>query len=354
MVNPLANTRQVVTDEVPFRLDPQPDHPSTLLPPADTPVGAVPSTADSVVQVYPDAIAFGGQLDAMRGYLSTIGALTFLLLLALTYEAPSIPWALACSFLCFISWTMMRIDFNGFRYTPVLLNRGAGKVHVLEEVGFDFFAFWKLWGGHKYVIHTYDWDCVRAEIAQVMVESGNGIRAETGLVFAITETPGSHLVKARFGVGTTSAYDGGRAMLGRWEHIRRFMRREAPLMQPGDKLFADWGVTFWEALFSLQPLLGPGSGEYWKSGKWYIYLAGVWILPLLPYTMFAGLMRWLSYVLKVEPKWPDSILASIGGDPLSREEIEQLSHVIPGPRKQVQAGKRRKSKGLSKDTPRIE
>lgn len=359
MVNPLANARQVVTDEVPFRLDPQPDHSSTLLPPADTPVGAVPSTADSVVQVYPDAIAFGSQQEVLRGLLGTIGAIGIPLTGYLIYETllmEDVAWFFIFCLLVmfFLSWTTLRVDLNGFRSTPVLLSRTAGKVHVFEEVGFDFFAFWKLWGGHKYVIHTYDWDCVRAEIAQVMVESGNGIRAETGLVFAITETPGSHLVKARFGVGTTSAYDGGRAMLGRWEHIRRFMRREAPLMQPGDKLFADWGVTFWEALFSLQPLLGPGSGEYWKSGKWYIYLAGVWILPLLPYTMFAGLMRWLSYVLKVEPKWPDSILASIGGEPLSREEIEQLTHVIPGPRKQVQAGKRRKSKGLSKETPRIE
>lgn len=112
------------------------------------------------MQVYPDAIAFGGQLDAMRGYLSTIGALSFLLLLAFAYDAivstPSTFWALMSVLLCFISWTMMRIDFNGFRYTPVLLNRGAGKVHVFEEVGFDVLAFWKLWGGHKYVIHTYE------------------------------------------------------------------------------------------------------------------------------------------------------------------------------------------------------
>jgi hypothetical protein len=84
-------------------------------------------------------------------------------------------------------------------------------------------------------------------------------------------------------------------------------------------LFKDESThKLWDALTFGQPLLGPGSGEYWSgkalNGWWFLTIpAGFIFMILLPFTAAAGLLRWISHAVKREPKWPAEIMASVGG-----------------------------------------
>ena len=116
-------------------------------------------------------------------------------------------------------------------------------------------------------------------------------------------------------------------MFERWEHIRRFMDEDGPHLAPCDSMFFDESTKkFWSILTWRQPLLGPGSKIYWTgevlNGAWFLTIpAGLFFLLLLPFTVIASVMRWLSHVAKREPAWTKSILASVGGRTLSTAEL---------------------------------
>ncbi len=144
---------------------------------------------------------------------------------------------LSCAFfsLCFA-----RLDFIGYRYQPVLFNRATGKVHVFLDEGTQFWEIWRWFGLTRHSIHTYDWACVRGEVAELTVLGGGDLpRREMLLMLAFTEAPGSNRVVARVGVGYTDRYVGTEAAEQRFEHIRRYMQLQGPPIAPEDHLYED-------------------------------------------------------------------------------------------------------------------
>lgn len=220
---------------------------------------------------------------------------------------------------------VLRADTIAYRYQPVLFNRTLGKAHCFVS---DGISWWKLWqlkpASH---IQTFDWSCIRGEVVEFSVIGGSGVpRLNYALVCAAVEHPGSRNVVGRFGVGMSYPWNPD-PMVERWEHIRRFMRFEGPALAPGDAIFKDESThELWAALTFGQPLLGPGSAQYWNgqalNGWWFLTIpAGLVFLGLLPFTVSAGLLRWITHFARREPKWPADILESVGGAALSPDEL---------------------------------
>jgi hypothetical protein len=304
------------------QLAPPNPNPHLLLPPPDRPGNALAHAHGTVHKVYAHGIQFIDAMAEVAGIMA-IGAGGAVLLTS-TFFAFSLTerhgpdwFLLGCVFfsLCFA-----RLDFVGFRYNPVLFNRAAQKVHVFHDEGTDLAAFWRWFGNTNWSIHTYDWACVRAEVAEITVlGSANMPRQEHLLALAFTDSPGSATVVARVGVGFADRYVGTEAAEQRWEHIRRYMQAGGPPLAPGDHLWEDQSrMSLWGAATYLQPLLGPGSAGWWTGEHlhrmWFLTIPfGLACLLLLPLSVPAGLLRGLAHWSKPEPKWPPEVMASVGG-----------------------------------------
>lgn len=298
-----------------------------LLPPPNVSAGKVARTWDGVMRVYPNALAFVDQLGAMRGYLSSFGILgVFLLAWALAFmiSAGFLFLVAVNSILFFLCLIFVQVDWVGFRYAPVLVNRALGKVHVFVDKGLPWWQWgWKLWGKTRFEVQTYDWACVRGEVVQYTIFTGQVPRRESGLVFAVTDARGSSTVVQRFGVGPSIGYGDLESPVERWEHIRRFMQEDGPAWTVYDRLYEDFGVGFWESFWLFQPLFGPGSEANRRKGVG-MWLLGLVALPFLPLTAYMGLVRYLSFRMKREPAWPKDVQASLGGPPLTEAQLTEL------------------------------
>lgn len=245
-------------------------------------------------------------------------------------------------FMAWISSVFIQVDWIGFRHHPVLMNRATGKVHAFESGLLPWWQWgWNLWGRPPHKVQTYDWDCIRGEIVQVSIFTGQIVRREQGLVFAVTESPGSHKVVERFGVGTMDGYGLIDGLLSRWEFIRAFMRNEGPLWRPGDGLYEEEAEGFWESLLFLQP-------AYWlvtdpsSRREWWNWPLAVLMVIGLPLTAYIGLMRYLSGRFKREPVWPKEVLESLGGPPLTEAQPLEIAAAEPAPSKKPTGGTRRR------------
>ena len=311
-------------------LDPPNEKPHIVLPTSSVSVHRSPLTGGAVLKIYPNALAFVDHVSGMRGYLSANALMGLPLTVTLLvggvkdglWLGVAVLIPLALLLLAFIQY-----DFVGFRYQPVLVNRGLGQVHVFVGHMLPWWQwFWKLWGRSGWEVQTYDWRCIRAEVIQFTIFSGQVPRRESALVFAVTDAPGSNKVIQRFGVGPTSAYGDIDSMLRRWEHIRRFMQGEGPVWVAGDAKFQDFAVSFWDAATFLQPLFNPMFKDLREQARhWWIWPLGVAALIGLPLTVPIGLVRWLSYKLNAEPVWPKDVLQSLGGPELSDEQLAGLA-----------------------------
>ena len=323
-----------------MKLEPPNAHPHVVLPPLDQPASHRAHAHGAIHKIYPHGIQFIDQMAEAEGIMAMVcggGALIFSWLFwksaTESYAAiGSITWFdYSALFFAVFSLFFARLDFIGYRYQPVLFNRAAGKVHVFLDEGTAFWEFWRWFGMTRHSIHSYDWSCVRAEVAELTVLGSNDLpRKETLLMLAFTESPGSNRVTARVGVGYTDAYVGTEAAEQRFEHIRRFMRHDGPPVVPGDHLYENQSkLSLWGALTWGQPLIGPGSGGYWTgaavNGAWFLSIPfGVLCFTVLPLTVPGGLLRALSHWSKAEPKWPAEILASVGGASLGASELAEL------------------------------
>ena len=303
------------------RLEPPNPNPHLLLPPPHQRANSIAHTHGTVTKVFTHGIQFIDAMADVAGIMAMVagtGAIAFFsfFLATLLDNGPRIDWASlggALFLLCFV-----RLDFVGFRYNPVLFNRATQKVHVFNDEGTDLAAFWRWFGNTNWSIHTYDWACVRAEVAEITVlASANMPRQETLLFLAVTDTPGSATVVARVGVGFADRYVGTEAAEQRWEHIRRYMQEGGPPLAPGDHLWEDRSrMTLWGALTYGQPLIGPGSWGWWTGrnlhGMWPLTITfGLLALILLPISVLAGLLRGLAHWTKPEPRWPADIMADV-------------------------------------------
>jgi hypothetical protein len=312
-------------------LSPPNEKPHIVLPPNTVSVHRQPMTGGAVLKTYPNALAFVDHLSAMRGYLGVGGfaTLAFALLGLIDGIVEGFSGFVAFDVvLLLVALAFTQAEFVGFRYQPVLVNRGLGQVHVFVGQMLPWWQwFWKLWGRSGWEVQTYDWRCIRAEVIQFTIFAGQVPRRESALVFAVTDAPGSNKVIQRFGVGPTSAYGDIDSMLRRWEHIRRFMQGEGPVWVAGDVKFQDFAVSFWDAATFLQPLFNPMFKDLRENPHhwWWIWPLGVAALIGLPLTVPMGLVRWLSYKLNAEPVWPKDVLQSLGGAELSDEQLAGLA-----------------------------
>jgi hypothetical protein len=305
------------------RLEPPNPKPHIVLPPPTVSVHKVPLTAGSVLKVYSNALAFVDQISAMRGYMAAGGAMgMFVSLLGLSAGGG---WGFSLVGFAFVlvSLAFLQLDFTGFRYQPVLVDRGTRQVHIFVSHMLPWWQwFWKLWGRSGYEVQSFDWRCVRAEVIEYTIFTGQIPRRESALVLAFTEAPGSSHVIQRVGLGPSSAYGDIDSLVRRWEHVRRFMQEDGPLWLADDAKYQDEGTTVKEGLTFLQPLLSPMWADSRENGGAVFWVASTAALLIWPLTAAVGLIRWLSYVLNAEPVWPREVAAGLG-KPLSDAELAQ-------------------------------
>jgi hypothetical protein len=230
---------------------------------------------------------------------------------------------------------MIRLDFSGIRYNPVMCCADTGQVHVMQTLPLKWWQFcfmpWKIAGDQ--LIYSFDWRCVHAEVVTLSIFQGVVMRTEHQLVLVFTETPDSNKVVYRSGVGSTTAFDGGAGCINRWEHIRRYMQTqgdpiEGPAFRNGEHLWASAAPSFWRGFFFGQMLLGPGSAKYWKSKQLWVYVCGTLSILLLWGTAYYGLVQWLCYIVRPAPKWPQNILQT-SGQALNNKALKGIG-ALPG------------------------
>ena len=305
-------------------LMPPNERPAALLPPINHAASDTPNSGGSVRALYANGVEFIDQMatiDGMFAGAAWTAALGFIAtFIFLTHDAPGfIPYALPFALISLLLLSLGRADSVGWRYQPVLFDKVAQKVHVFTDLGSPWWEVWRLLGGTRFRIDSFDWACARGEVAEVVVMGGANLpRKEYALTLAITDAPGSRDVIARFGVGFTAGYDDGQTQVARWEHIRRYMCDEGPALTPGDELYPDDSKEHWIGAFtSGQPLLGPGSKIWWTGeglrGAWFLTIPfGLAFLVILPLTLPYSLIRWTVRRFKGTPRWPTDILASVG------------------------------------------
>ncbi len=301
------------------RLDPPNPSPHTVLPPAWQSVSNRPNAIGSINAVFANGISLIDEAGAMEGFLSIVAGFGATICLSV-FAIDGLRWSsiplLPVGLVCVLA---LRHDIITYRHQPILFDRAKGKVHVFLAKPAPWWQVWRWRPGYR--IETYDWACIRAEVTELVTLGGGGVpRKDYGLTLAAVESPGSRTVLARFGVGLSYPW-APEAILGLWEHLRRFMRNEGPHVADGDTLYADGNIeSLWASLWFGQPLIGPGSRRYWTGedfdGRWYLTIPyGLLMTLMLPFTMAAGLIRWATHKARPEPRWPDEILASVG-DPL--------------------------------------
>lgn len=309
------------------RLEPPNEQKHVVLPGLGHPVSQVASSHNSVVKAYRNGISFIDQVGAMDGYRTIVGGYGFLF--SATYLYSTIVYGgyawfgFVMAVIAMVCLLIVRSDLIGYRYQPVIFNRATQKVHVFVDEGISEAKLWHLASPSR--IDTWDWACARAEIVEFVTIGGAGVpRQNYALVCAITDVPGGRIAVSRFGVGIVSVHESS-YMVQRWEHIRRFMTEDGPHLAGGDELYLDESTESpWAAMTWGQPLLGPGSRIYWTgelhNGMWFFTIpVGAFFLIFLPFTIAAGLMRWLSHRAKRDPVWPGAILDSLGPEINARE-----------------------------------
>lgn len=314
-------------------LEPPNEHKHVLLPDSTHSVSTRPSSHGSINAAYQNGISFIDQMGSIGGYLTIVGGFGFLFCATTSYLIISdggFLWFIAAMvIIAFACLLIVRFDAMGYRYQPVIFNRATQKIHVFVDEGIGAGKMWHLASPSR--IDTWDWSCARAEIVEFMTLGGAGVpRQNYALICAITDEPGGQIAVSRFGVGIVSVHEAD-YMLQRWEHIRRFMGENGPHLAAGDTPYLDeTAESLWAAMTWGQPLLGPGSKFYWTgelhNGMWFLTIpVSAFFLIFLPFTVVAGLMRWLSHRAKRDPTWPQEILDRLGPELHAREIAPALA-----------------------------
>ncbi len=287
-------------------------------------------THGGVLDVYEHGISFVDQISAMRGYASScgwVGALTTVFGLYISFFVTGFSWVTILQFvLLFVFLLFIQVDWVGYRAEPVLFDRRGKKVHIFKSLGLPWWQWcWNIFGRPRYEVQSFDWDCIRAEVVSYTIFTGQVPRRESSLVLTISDRPGGTLEVQRVGVGPSFGYGNNSGPVERWEFVRRMMEGTGPVWSASESRYRDFAVSLGEALTIAQPLIGPGSDQYWKKGP-AMWLLGTISLIALPLTVYIGLNRYLSYRLQRKPKWPPEVLDSLGAGPFTDAVLrERLS-----------------------------
>lgn len=297
------------------------------LPERERQASSRPSTQGGVLEVYAHGLAFVDQVSAMRGYLSScgwIGAFGVSIGLYVSFFVTRVSWVTFLEFaLLFVFLMFIQSDWVGYRGEPVLFDQRGKRVHVFKSLGLPWWQWgWNLFGSPRCEVQSYDWACVRAEVVSYTIFTGQVPRRESSLVLVISDGPAGSVEVQRVGVGPSFGPGNTSGPIDRWEFIRRMMQGSGPVWTPAEVCYQDFGVGLAEALTIAQPLIGPGSGQYWRKGP-VMWLLGTISLVALPLTAYIGLNRYVSYRLQRRPEWPLEVKHSLGQGPFSEAALRE-------------------------------
>ncbi|KAF1016763.1 MAG: hypothetical protein GAK31_00021 [Stenotrophomonas maltophilia] len=226
--------------------------------------------------------------------------------------------------------SLIQSDWVGYRAEPVLFDCRARRVHIFKSLALPWWQWcWNIFARPRCEVQSYDWDCVSAEVVSYTIFTGQVPRREASLVLTIADRPGSPVEIQRVGVGPSFGFGNQSGPVERWEYIRRMMEGNGPVWTSGESRYQDFAVRLGEALTIAQPLIGPGSHQYWKKGP-AMWLLGTVSLVALPLTAFIGLNRYLSYRLQRTPKWPTEIRQSVGAGPFTDAALRERLAIEKG------------------------
>ena len=214
-----------------------------------------PNGKDAVNAVYPHALEICG-MNASRKGMGVFGGIlcgfflifVFIALHAEVNAGSVVGTVVIATFSLVVIIPIiifLRNDLFTYRDEPILLNRATRKVHIFHVKR----NWWRPFSKWPLVIHTFDWDCVHAEIGGGLIPGAVPL-LRYRLYLAFTQSPKSKRVVDRFTLGGMSNMPG--SLTNVWEHIRRYMEEDGPPLQAGEKLRADrkfssretWGETF--------------------------------------------------------------------------------------------------------------
>jgi hypothetical protein len=317
----------------------QPEHAgvggATLLPPHSIPISHNPDLRGMALNVYAQGIEFGDQASLMAGLalfgalIGGTGAIANIYMTMAGEVRFHIFLFLLSIFFVFLCYAGIRWDTSGYRYSPILFDRAARKVHIFVDRT-RFWWPWPLIGGGKYEIRSYDWDCVRAQIKRFTIFSGSVSRTDAMLELIVLKAPDDPTIIDQTGLGYATSAMLIQPLIDAWEHLRCFMRHEGPLLAETDATTQEDSLnSLWGAITFLQPFFGPGSEENWRKRNVMLWVGQILALLIFPYTLFVGLWHWAVLHLKSQPKWPADILASIGEGPLKGDALKRWRNFIP-------------------------
>lgn len=290
-----------------------------LLPPHSLSVSRTPHSGNFIMEVHPHGLAYadgGASIMGLMTFTALFASPGFFLHLSVTFNdllsgridlfLDSVG-IIVLIILGLMIWCAVRFDISGYRYAPILFDRAAGKVHVFTDRT-SLFSLLPLWGGGKYDIQSYDWSCTRVQVCRSRVVTKNHTQVLASLHCVVIKGPKDDTVIAQFPLGGTVSSLAVQLLLNQWEHIRRFMQHEGPLLNEGEQVYVPHGSSLLRALCWCQPLIGPGRYPF----TFLMLLAQLFALCFLWFTIPYGLLGWVCYHLKSKPKWPAEILSSVG------------------------------------------
>lgn len=211
------------------------------------PTHAVAGTKESLVAVYPEAIAISTPMGRERagGWLSicicgmgVVMALHSGIFMStdVNGEIQIFPIVMSLlaggGFLLFGTW-MYRLLQHTPPERPILFSRKARRV--------DYFVphpppFWKFWKPVPVEIRSHSWDDTRVRCYKTHHATGVTVREVFNLLLLWGGEDGNpRLLKDFVAVGFQDDYSDA-YIFQLWEHIRRYMEEGGPPIQPGEKL----------------------------------------------------------------------------------------------------------------------
>lgn len=281
-----------------------------------------PNGDNEINTVYPHALEVCGMnssrkgLGVFGGVLSTPFFLYLVISSALAVlkgnYAELVFLIASLGFLIFIV-IAFRMDLFTYRDEPILLNRATRKAHVFHVKR----NWWRPFSKWPLVIHTFNWECVHAEIGGGLMPGAVPL-LRYRLYLAFTQSPKSKRVVDRFTLGGMTNSPTG--LTNVWEHIRRYMEEDGPPLQAGEKLRADRKFSSRQTWGEIFPFLLPNGLKHFSEKPFYTLA----MLVVFPMSFLLALSAWIAGITSRDPRWPEDILQAAGGAPLSDAEIAKL------------------------------
>lgn len=246
------------------------------------PVHQRASTCSSLLGIYPHAISVGGVLGAgpergdvaFGGWMMTAGVL-MMLWSAITIGFDEwFTWVGIMPVVCFFSIVALYFFRSGYllpKDNPIVFNRKTREVTFSQ---IRFHRFWKFWSSPGFASPiTVPWESIQARSYKFTQYMGSTLRDSYRLELWAPAADDSKRLLVRESIGYLGSYEDEK-LWQVYEHIRRYMEEDGPPIQHGEEL--------------RKPRRGSDL-----------------------------------------PPFPDAVLATLGGPPLTDAEVERLAEATP-------------------------